>query len=632
MTRLERLYAYAIRDGEVERELQNRIGFIPPAEQAVWQLDAAINDRGIFIDDELALGAIKIDEAAHTAIDAELADITGGTVTAVGQTARIVSWLGANGCAVDNIHKGTLGHALTRVHISEAARRVMLLRRDGAHAAANKYAAMMARRADDGRMRGCFLYHGTSTGRWSGRGPQPQNFKREPPDGLDMAAAITAVKTGDLAHLRRLHPDNPLSIVGDVARGALCAEPGNKLIVADFSGIEARVLAWLAGELSEITQWAKFDETGVAEDEPYFITGMAMGLGRDQGKTCTLAFGYIGGVGAYRKLAPDDPADDDEIKRRQQMWQRTHPATVKFWRRIERAATQAMLNPGKTFEVNERLSFTYQGDFLRMRLPSGRELAYPYPRLMTGPYGDLVVIYMDNQQGKWVDCNHGRGAYGGIWTENAVSAVARDLFAAAMPRLEAAGYPIVLHVHDEIVAEVPEGFGSVDEFKEIITARPDWADDLPIAAKGRNGPRFCKIKPVDPHAHAENDDQARPREAHDAEPEIAAEPANTCGPSPNTQKSTRDAEDTVCDADNTTDDTVMRDNGYSSKSKRPFGRIETFYIYLDQNGAPYGRVTRTSTKRFVQARWENGEWVDKAPVPKIPYRRAIQRARVHLRR
>jgi hypothetical protein len=142
-----------------------------------------------------------------------------------------------------------------------------------------------------------------------------------------------------------------------------------------------------------------------------------------------------------------------------------------------------------------------------MRLPSGRKLAYPFPRLITTPHGECAVLYKDNQQGKWVDCHFGHGAYGGIWTENAVSAVARDLFAAAMQRLEAAGYPIVLHVHDEIVAEVPDGFGSPDEFLQILTILPDWAAGLPVAAKVREGQRFCKIKPKP--ANAEEDSTRR---------------------------------------------------------------------------------------------------------------------------
>jgi DNA polymerase len=177
-----------------------------------------------------------------------------------------------------------------------------------------------------------------------------------------------------------------------------------------------------------------------------------------------------------------------------QAWRNENPETVRFWRSINRAAIMAVNQHGETISCNDRVSFTCDDTFLRMRLPSGRELAYPFPRLIEHRFGEYVVIFMDNQQGKWVECHFGRGAYGGIWTENVVSAAARDVFVAAMPRLEAKGYPIVLHVHDEIVAEVPIGFGSRQEFLQIITESPEWAAGLPIAAKVREGDRFCKVK------------------------------------------------------------------------------------------------------------------------------------------
>jgi DNA polymerase bacteriophage-type len=181
---------------------------------------------------------------------------------------------------------------------------------------------MMAWRNPDSRVRGCFRYHGASTGRWASLGIQLHNLKKPMAEG--MGAAIDAVKTGDLAHLKSLYPDNPLSVVGDVARAALCARPGCRFIDADFSGIESRVLAWLSGQQSKLDQWSQFDRTGIPEDEPYYILGLSFGLPRDQvrdkGKTGDLAFGCMGAIGAYRKFAPDDPASDGEIRRYQKTW------------------------------------------------------------------------------------------------------------------------------------------------------------------------------------------------------------------------------------------------------------------------------------------------------------------------
>src|SRR5262249_49325041 len=169
-----------------------------------------------------------------------------------------------------------------------------------------------------------------------------------------------------------------------------------------------------------------------------------------------------------------------------------HPQTVQFWRGINSAAINAVCKPGTTFSCR-RLTVVYDGEiFLRIILPSGRALFYPSPRLATDKFGNAMVVFKDSAAGKWVDCRFGQGAYGGLWTENIVQAVARDLLAAAMQRLEAAGYPIVLHVHDEIVAEAPIEFGSIEEFQRLITTLPDWAEGLPVAAKVRNGPRFAK--------------------------------------------------------------------------------------------------------------------------------------------
>ena len=405
------------------------------------------------------------------------------------------------------MQKATLQKALTRSDLPPATRRVIELRLDGAHAAAAKLKTIRNWRNPDGRVRGMFRFHGASTGRWTSVGLQLQNMKR--PLVEDLAAAIEDVATGDFDHMRRRY-QQPMSVVGDITRALFCAAPGHRLITADFSGIESRVTAWVSGEQSKLDQWAKFDRTGAPEDEPYFILGSKFGLSGEQarptGKTARLGVSDImGAVGAWRKLAPpDDASTEIEIKRRQQAWRDAHPNTVRFWCALDRAAIKAVRQPGTIVQC-KRVAFRCEGDFLFMRLPSGREIAYPFPRLRINDRGDRVVIFMDNDKGQWVECRHGQGAYGGIWIENAVQAIARDLFAAAMPRLEAAGYPIVLHVHDEICAEVPEGFGSAEEFLQILTTPPDWADGLPIAAKVREGERFCKITPK---AAAESDENA----------------------------------------------------------------------------------------------------------------------------
>jgi len=397
------------------------------------------------------------------------------------------AWLGEHGCEVKDIQKGTLRHALRRQGLDPVVRRVIELRISAAHAAAAKIDTLLAWRHADGRVRGTLRFHGAGTGRWTGHGPQPQNFKRDS-DGIDTKIAAIMDGGAGLA--------SPLEAVGDIARAMICAAPGHRLLIGDFSGVESRVTAWVSGQQSKLEQWAMFDLTGNPEDEPYYILGRQCGqpveTARPTGKTADLAFGYMGGPGAWDKLAPENDTTSEAGKRRyQQTWRSAHPQTVAFWHGIDRTAIAAVRNPNSTFPY-KRFKLSYDGTFLRIVLPSGRALSYPYPRLGKGKFGHAMILFKDNAGGKWTDCRFGQGAYGGLWIENIVQAVSRDLLAAAMLRLEAAGYQITLTVHDEIMCEAPNGFGSIEEFQRLITTLPEWADGLPIAIKARNGQRFSK--------------------------------------------------------------------------------------------------------------------------------------------
>jgi DNA polymerase len=302
--RRERLGAYCRQDVETERAVYRRIPPLTADEQSLWVLDAKINDRGIYLDGNLIDAAIKIAEAAQDELATEIHKITGGAVSSVNQTEKLIAWLADHGCPVDDVQKGTLRKALTRNDLAPTTRRVIELRLDGAHAAAKKLNTMRSWRAEDGRVRGALKYHGASTGRWTSYGIQFQNMKR--PSVEDMGAAIAAVSTGSLEHLREHYPQ-PMSVVGDISRAIIAAAPGHRFIAADLSGIESRVTAWVSGQQSKLDQWAKFDRTQDPNDEPYTILGRQLGVPEDQaraiGKTADLAFGYMGSVGAWRKLA-----------------------------------------------------------------------------------------------------------------------------------------------------------------------------------------------------------------------------------------------------------------------------------------------------------------------------------------
>ncbi len=666
--RLEKLYTYCWQDVEVERELYHRLRPLIPDEQQRWQFDATVNERGFALDRKLATAMAEIGSAAKARINAELEQITGGAMKSITQNDRLAAWLEANGCPVDDVTKGTLSHALRRKNLAPEVVRVLELRRAGAHAAAAKPLALLDRCDEDGRVRGAFTYHGASTGRWTSLGAQVQNLKR--PDGLeDPAGALELVMTGDIERVREKYPE-PLAVIGSVVRGLICAGPGMRFIAADFSGIESRNAAWLAGETWKIEQWRKFDETGDPNDEPYLILGRRFGVPENKarliGKITDLAFGFMGAIGAWRAACKlygiDDDRTDREVRALQQAWHRTHPKIKQFWGQLDRAAIAATRTPGRIFHAGTKVSFRREGEFLFMQLPSGRELSYAFAELMTTDYGDPAVTFKDVQHGKFGPCRGGRGSYGGVWMENAVSATARDLFACAMPRLETAGYPVVFHVHDEIVAEVPVASEhTAEQFVKIITEVPAWGDGLAITAKGRSGTRFLKAdapKEAKPESPPRSDDASKTAGKADVPPWediVDAPEPNTSPedervepiqPKPKIEPvitSLASASGAATDEDGEPDEGTSKakpnGNGHdpagfrAEDDPRPRGSYEHGeeerghkvgeFIYQLANGEPYLRVVKMKAgtkKSFPQYHRENDQWVKGAPSPRVPYR------------
>jgi DNA polymerase len=459
--RLAQLYEYWRQDVRCERELFQWLPPLHPDEQKLWCLDQTINySRGFYTDGVLIEKALTIVAAAKQAIKDEIQQLTGGALCSANQTEKLLIWLEAHDCKVDDLQKGTLARALTRKGLAPEVRRVIELRQEAAHASANKFEALKNWRCVDGRIRGAFKFHGAATGRWSGSGPQPQNFRRDPEN---LKAKFEAVMSGDIAIVRQLGA--PLEIVGDVARATICAPPGRKLIHGDYSAIESRTLAWITGEASKLALWAKFDQTKSPDDDPYVVIGRSLGhpeeTARQFGKIADLAFGFGGGVGAYKNFAPpDDTATEAQIEAHKFAWRAQHPQTVQFWRDIERAAIAAIRRSPNPIDCGRfvlRCERLHDVPFLFITLPSGRDLAYPFVEIITNGKGFPAVSFMDNQLGKWAPVRYGQGVWGGTFTENLTQAIARDHLAAALLRLEAAGYPVVLHVHDSICVEVPDG-------------------------------------------------------------------------------------------------------------------------------------------------------------------------------
>jgi DNA polymerase len=506
----KRLQEYCKRDVELERVVYRALPPLSTAEQALFTLDATINQRGFHVDTTLAKAARSIAHNERIALNAEIAARTEGEVTSVDQVARILAFVRRHGHLIASLNKRSVSAVLAH-EPGDAVRRLLELRREGARASARKLDSLLASVDADDRLRGTLRFHAASTGRWSGRGYQPQNLKKV--ETTDIDAAVDAVLSGDMARIRELGA--PLTIAGDVSRAMICAAPGHKLIGGDFSAIESRVLAWLAGEDWKLENYRAYDTTGDPALEPYCVGASKVlkravapedAAGRDLGKVFDLAFGYGGGLGAWRKFDSSDIHTDDDVENFKREWRYAHRATAQVWKDLRRAALQAV-HTGQQIKLG-KISFAMENETLLMTLPSGRSVSYPKARLGPGKFeGTREIYFKDNAKGAWTDCS----SWYGLLVENAVQAIARDLLAAAIMRLEAAGYPVVLHVHDEIVCEVPEGFGSLAEFHALMTKLPDWANGLPVAAKVRSGNRYAKSSSRRPPENTTQGEQPQPQ-------------------------------------------------------------------------------------------------------------------------
>jgi DNA polymerase len=306
--KLRRLIAYNVRDVETERALYRRVPPLSDAEQILWQLDSAINRRGFHVDVPLAEAARKIVRERRSAINHELAELTGGRITSIAQVNRITDYLKKRGHKIAGIGKRSVAAVLAHGPDEDIAR-LLRLRQEGSKASASKLDALFDM-ANDDRIHGALRFHTASTGRWSGSGFQPHNLARAQP--ADPEAAIAAVMSGDLARVAAIGP--PLEVISSLSRSLICAAPGKVLISADFASVEPRALCWLAGETWKLDAFRKFDATGDLAFENYCMVATKVlhrnvtpddEEGRQIGKYMELAFGYGGALGAFRKIAPD---------------------------------------------------------------------------------------------------------------------------------------------------------------------------------------------------------------------------------------------------------------------------------------------------------------------------------------
>ncbi|HSW00038.1 MAG TPA: DNA polymerase [Sedimentisphaerales bacterium] len=489
-----RLEDYCIRDVEAEEALHQVLPALSRTEALVWAEDQRVNDRGIQVD-RLSLDILRERLGAwEEALLDECNRITQGEVPSVRQVGAALDWMRLRGVALPDFTRGSVAAALASDLLADV-RRFLEIRQSLGKSSVAKLGRMQDWVCADGRVRGMFLYHGAATGRWAGMGPQPQNFPRGSLPAEEQEDALYALRSWDVEAIQAIYGD-PHDVASSCLRGLLVAAPGHRLAVADFASIEARTLAWLAGEEHCLEAFrAGKDLYKVAAAAIYNADYAAVTKAQRQiGKVAVLALGYQGGKNAFRTMATNYglEIEEDVAQSIVNAWRNRHQNIVAYWRRLEAAAIGAV----DTGEVKTcgGAKFGVRGRFLHVRLPSGRLLAYPFPRVeeLPVPWGGtkkaVTFAGVENGTGNWIRTQ----GYGGLFAENITQAVARDLMAEGMLRASAAGYPIIGTVHDELVAEVPNGRGSLKDFEHLMAETPEWAEGLPVEATGYESQRYRK--------------------------------------------------------------------------------------------------------------------------------------------
>lgn len=499
------LYRYCKQDIIVERELDKRVLPLSQDERKLWLLDQKINYNGVHLDEKAAEKAIKIVKKEQDKFNTAIKRMTDNEVNTVNSHIALRKWVNSQGVKCESIGKAEVIDLLELDDLPDNVRNILLLRQEASKSSTAKLKSMITSKSDDSRVRGCFQFYGAaSTGRWAGRRIQLQNLTRPKISQKEIEYIMQKLKSAPVDEARdylSIFYGSAINPISNCLRAMLTAAPGKTLIAIDFNAIEGRVLAWLAGEENTLNIFRShgkiYEHTAcqihglgnnikAVNDEQYLI-----------GKVATLALGFQGGVGAFQSMAkvyfikiPDEQADIIKLQ-----WRRANPRIVSYWYDLERAAIAAVQNPNQKFACGPKgrhATFLKKGSFLFCRLPSGRAICYPYPKmkLTKTPWGEPknALHYKGIIFGKFVS----RVAYGGLIAENVTQATARDLLKQSLFNFDNQGHKIVMHVHDEIVIEVDKNSISLDEAKRLMLKMPLWAKDLPVAAKGWQGQRYRK--------------------------------------------------------------------------------------------------------------------------------------------
>ena len=468
--------AYNLRDVETEMGIQERLRKYPVPD-AVWDqyhLDQQINDRGLAVDMALVRSAISIDERSREELTAKLKELT--MLENPNSVQQMKDWLADNGLETETLGKKQVTELLKTA--PEPLRSVLVLRQQLAKSSVKKYQAMEATVCADGRVRGCFQFYGARTGRWAGRNIQLQNLPQNKMPDLEQARAI--VRAGDYDAVRMLYDSIP-DVLSQLIRTAFVPRSGHTFFVADFSAIEARVIAWLAGEDWRQQVFADGKDIYCASASQMFGVPVEKhgvnGHLRQKGKIAELALGYGGSVGALKAMgALEMGLQEEELKPLVDAWRTANPMIVKLWWAVDDAVMTAIRM--KSSAETHGIRFTCRSGMLFLTLPSGRQLSYVKPRIGENQFGSPAATYMGLSTARQWDRLE---SYGPKFVENIVQAISRDVLCYAMQTLRCCS--IVAHVHDELIIEVDSRM-SLEAVCEQMGRTPPWAPGLQLRADG----------------------------------------------------------------------------------------------------------------------------------------------------
>lgn len=504
--RWQQFKEYCKQDVVTEMVIDNRLSStpVPYIVQKQWETDLIINDRGVAVDMDFVQGALELGETVRMNLKEEAIKITG--LYNPNSVQQLTKWLEyQTSKEIDNLRKETVSRMLTNDTNSEEVNRILSIRQELGKTSTKKYDAIKACVCPDGRVRGLLQYYGANrTGRWAGRLVQVQNLPRTYTEPLELARKI--VKCRRLDELKLIY-GSVNDTLSQLIRTAFIAPNGHVLIDADFSAIEARVISWLAGEqwrLEVFRTHGKIYEASASQMFGVPLERIKKGNPeyalRQRGKVAELALGYQGGVGAMRNMDTGNllaDLSDDEVQDIVNRWRNSNPKIRDLWYAFDNAAIR-VITDGGSVAVNgctftREYSLSSNSSFLTITIPSGRKLYYVNPCIGENRWGGSSISYlgMDQSTKKWKRIE----TYGGKLVENVVQAIARDCLAQAIEHLEEAGYPVVFHVHDEVVIDIKPYANDktmLNDVISIMTTPIEWAHDLPLGADGWVGNFFKK--------------------------------------------------------------------------------------------------------------------------------------------